>query len=491
MGTKSSKAPTKKRAENLWREMFLPHSLGWKNISCIDADKSYTVETLDAIRNRLVKLRLRSPVVAGIGDRLALLTIGHTGLRPVVNTSSSEWNELATIFWRRYSRSCDVRGMLTLEQIQRLAVSTRPILGGVYVHLLTDGRIELIEPERVRDPQKPKDKSGYINGLKINRKTGEIVAYCVHSRDEYGAFSGPHDEIEIPAQEMLAVTTPTWRPDQLRELPDLASCEAMLHDLDDLNRRVVKTARVQSGIIGTMVSQVPITAARLQSRKTVADDATRNIFEFDWGLLLKGQGGEDIRLLSSPTPSQNYAPHIKLQYTLIGAALGIPYEVLMLDMSNLTYSGAKAVLLQAKNAMKVWRTWIIARLLQPLWRWRIARAIADKELPPAPTDQRGISEWARVEWYCEEPLWADRHEEARANVYDLQMCTTNPIDMAARIGSDANYNAEKTAQFLAYVKQLAEKYGVNAQDIYKAIMPGQASQAKTTGEEENETDESS
>jgi len=108
-------------------------------------------------------------------------------------------------------------------------------------------------------------------------------------------------------------------------------------------------------------------------------------------------------------------PYLDMQLKMLAPGIGIPYEYLMLAFTSGSYTAQRSASIHARNFF-MRRHKRKALVMQRIWNWRIAKAIKEGELPPAPVDEKtGMSEW----WYCNwtKPgyLWLNPKEEATAN----------------------------------------------------------------------------
>jgi capsid protein len=469
--------------------------LGWSRAQARDEDSLTSDGTRETIRQKASDLRRNNPIIAGIGNRIASFAVP---LLPAAQTSSRDWNQAAEDWWiNDYSLRCDSRGRATLPELQWLATANRPTLGGLYLELLANGQIRPIECERIRQPQKPTEADGYVDGVKVDPVTGQVLGYLVHGRAKDGTFSGPHPERFVSAENINPLTTPFWRADQVREIPDLAPIVPGYRDIHEANTYQLNTFKMQSMIVGVM-KKLSGAGANSLGRGTTVTPGQRKTFKTEWGQIHEAFVGEDLDLKSSPTPGSNHIPYIKMQIMLSGSAMDFPYEFWTLDFSSADFSRQKAILLLVNKTIR--RTWVpwMQRAMQRLWNWRIPIAIANGELPPAPTKNVSgfdVSEWNRVDWQAPEEAWTDRQEANQADLIEYQLGIT-PLSMAVkrRGGNFENRLRQKAKDYLL-VGQISKETGVPRQDLVKdVIVPGQQTNkdkatAATTKDEPPETED--
>lgn len=445
--------------------------LGWSRANPIDEDHLMQDNTLKLIRQRGADLRRNDPVVSGVCNRLALFTVGATGIVPQCKTSDSGWNRAAEQWWLEYSMRCDSRKRSSLYDFQNLAVSLRPVHGGVYFQKIKDGTIRPVECERIRNPQNTEKSKVWTDGVRVNGKTGTIEAYCVHTRDSNGTFSEVHPEEDVPSENVIPAITPPWRVDQVREIPDFAPIITTLQDIHEMNKYVLNTAKLQSMFTGFLKKQTGNPLNNFVRGSTTPTVPARQTFKVDWGEVLEGVPGDEMQLLTSATPNPTHIPFVKMRLALCASALSMPYEFFTLDLSGLDFSRQKGMFLLVNFACRPWKKWLIDSLLRPLWNWRVAMAMAS-ELKPAPAIN-GISEWSKVDWQCPEEPWIDRQEAQQADVLEIQAGLNTLGRASKRRGNDLEDTLREKAREQKLIEQIAQETGVDPEKLVKMQIPGQ------------------
>ncbi len=448
--------------------------LGYSRRTPCDEDSMVNPDgTLELTRQKSIDLRRNGGPVSGVCDRIASFAVGSTGLRPIALTSDEKWNtEAEDWFNYTFGPACDYRRRVTLWQLQWQAVSLRPIMGGMYWQLMKDGTIRPIEPERIRNPKDREQQVGCMDGVKVDQETGRILGYWIHQRDKDGGFSGPHAETYVPANEIIPVIRPAWRPDQVREIPDFAAIVPHLQDLKDANTITLNTMKTQSkpfGFLETMGGAGANSMPRGMTR-TVGE---RKRFQVDMLEILHLNHGETMKLSSSPTPGTTHIPYMQMQYGLASGGINYPYEFFTLDFTKCDYARMKSVLLLINKATRDWQAWL-AESMTKLWAWRIAMAIRDKELRPAPMGVDGKNQWRLVDWQAPEELWIDRQESAQSDMLEYQMRQGSISQFARRRGKDLEDVLRAQARDMKLVARVEVEEGVPVGSLVpKVQIPGQ------------------
>lgn len=448
--------------------------LGWGRATPYDEDSLVKDNTLQLLRQKGADLRRNNAVVSGVCNRLALFTVGATGIIPQAKTEDAAWNRAAEQWWNEvYSFACDSRKRSSLYDFQNMAVSCRPVQGGIYFQKKEDGTIRPVECERIRNPQDVKKSKLWTDGIRVNKQTGQIEMFCVHSRDNDGTFSMKHLEEDVLAENFIRVTTPPWRIDQVREVPDFAPIITTLQDIHEMNKYTLNTAKWQSMILGFLKKQAGSGLNSFVRGSSNPAVTSRQTFKFDWGEILEGLPGDELDMASSTTPNNTHIPYVKLQLALCASSLSMPYEFFTLDLAGLDFSRQKGMFLLVNFACRPWKRWLIDSFLRPLWNWRIAMEMRPGgALAPAPATN-GISEWMKVDWQCPEEPWIDRQEAQQADVLEIQAGLNTLGRASKRRGNDLEDTLREKAQEQKLIEQIAGEYGVDPEKLVKMQIPGQ------------------
>ena len=441
----------------------------------------------ETLRLECLNLRRNNAVVAGVCERFADNVVGPEGIRPQARTSDESWNTQAENFWAEWCKVADSRGMFSFREIQRLTVQSRLHSGEIGFIFLDNGQLQAIEADRVASPEKAKEN--IIEGVEVG-DAGRPQAYWICNRDKNGYVDVKTAE-RINARDFVHIFRPL-RFDQLRGVPDLSPIINTLADQGDLVESVLLKARLnarRSAIITTERGSSTIGAIGPRNGNSQGSDSGQVYETFGEDTLTYYlRNGEDAKLLSDDTPGQNYVEHNLFLLKMIGAAVSIPYQFLMLDFSVGGAGNNRAALLQTYRTFDTWQAWLKDKMLQRIWNWRIAKAIKNRELPPAPIDARGFSEWYKVDWTPPSYDWMDPQKEAAADKEYYNMGRRTLTSLVRQDGKDVRDVLTEKASEIAIAVEQAQKITaatgiqISWRDLINTTLPGQnAGQVDTTG----------
>ena len=467
------------------------HHKAYNTVFAGDEDRVLGAYDREKLRLELRDLRRNLGQAFGLLNRFADGVVG-TGLVPSPYTSDSGWNRAAREWWQEYMKVCDYRRRLSGPEIQRLTVKARMAEGECGLIKLKNGQVQPIEAERIATPTKlsAQENKGIIQGFKLS-KGGIPMGVYVCNR----TTSGSIDKTNYQFVPMHAFIHPSVyeRFDQVRGVPGLAGIINYLRDKGEFDAATLFKAKMDAWMGWGIYSDKDVQNRNMADRtatQTTTDNSIR-VEKTDMGERWYLDQGDKILSLKSETPNATHENYTQNIDRLIAMAAGIPYEVFMLNLAKVSFSGGRMILMLAYQTWDIWGQWLAMDELQPWWNWRVGMAIRDGDLSPAPVDARGISEWYKVEWFPPPRSWADPKGEAAANRSELEVGTTSVSMIARGKGTTAKQifrekadNIEDAIEQAARVQKKHPDADVTWRDIMNYGTPG----AQRSADEEDASD---
>jgi capsid protein len=214
-------------------------------------------------------------------------------------------------------------------------------------------------------------------------------------------------------------------------------------------------------------------------RRYETSNTGQTIEKVETGEIHYGRRGDKMHLIGNETPGSQFDPFVEKNLRLIGAALGLPYEFVLLDFSQGSFSSSRAALLQTYRTFQTWQMWLEHCFLQPVWNWVIAKAIKAGNLPPAPVNGAGVSQWYKVQWQPPEFGWVDPQSEAQANILKIGAGASSLTQWAKKEGRDSEEMLAEKGRDIANAARIAaeinKEFGtaITWRDLITLGLPGQ------------------
>ncbi|WP_319825853.1 phage portal protein [Thalassovita sp.] len=364
----------------------------------------------------LARLRARSrdlvrnnPYAAKAVQALVSNMVG-TGLMPRARAGETELARQADRLWARFASECDADGLTDFAGLQALIVRSLVESGEVLVRLrprrVEDGlavplQLQVLEPDHLdtgRTEELP--GGGYIlQGVEFD-PLGRRVAYWLYPRHpgEAGGLSGLGHPVarRVPADQVLHLFE-RLRPGQVRGVPWFAPVMLKLRDLDDYDEAELVRKKIEACFAAFVTgAEDEETLGRAQ-----LDAAGRRVESFEPGMIEYLEPGKDVKF-ASPAASGGYAEYMRMQLHAVAAGVGLTYELLTGDLSQVNYSSIRAGLIEFRRRMEAlqWQL-LVPGLCQPVWRRFVLAAQAAGALPDG---AEIAAEWTAPRFEAVDPL---------------------------------------------------------------------------------------
>jgi lambda family phage portal protein len=339
---------------------------------------------------RELRIRARAlcqnlPYIAAGMDCLVSNTIG-TGLEPL--PLGRHKDKLAAL-WTAWESQADADGVYDVYGLQAAAYRAMEQDGEVLVrrrirrptdNLAVPLQVQLLEIDWLDSGKNGAAAGGgvIINGIEYDA-LGKPRAYWLFPQHpgettKNWRFKSSLTSAPVPAADIIHLFAPK-RPGQGRGITRLASVIARSRDLQlyedaELQRKNLETrlSVLVSGNLGALENP----AAQFGQPDTVNAAGVRTYG--DLGVLPSGgmtevPAGSTITVVE-PKASLGYVEYCKINLKLIAKGMGVPYEAVTGDLSEVNFSSARVGLLEFRRACEQMQ-WLVLvpRLCTPLWRW--------------------------------------------------------------------------------------------------------------------------
>ena len=180
-----------------------------------------------------------------------------------------------------------------------------------------------------------------------------------------------------------------------------------------------------------------------QKRTDVSEIAMGN------GAITMLENGEKIEIANPSRPNSNYDAYAMSLFKQIGAAIELPYEV-VIKSYNSSYSASRAALLEAAEVFKKHRAMLEDDFCQPVYELFLAEAVAKGRLPAQGffTDPLIRKAWCSAKWNSTAtvPVLDPTKEAQAAKMRVEEGFSTREQETVAINGGDYRSNVEQLRQ---------------------------------------------
>ena len=403
------------------------------------------VDNIETLRARSRDLYMGAPLATGaiktvrtnvVGSGLALNAQIDADFLGLSENQAREWEAQVEREWRLWSESvnCDAERRQNFFQLQSLVLLSALISGDVFVTLpmikragsIYDLCIGLIEADRVCNPIGGiPQNANVLGGIEIGNY-GETVAYWIakHHPKSAKRLTAPIDREwkRVPAfgsktgrRNVLHIMGDVERPAQRRGVPMLAPVIESLKQLSRYSEAELMAAVVSGMFTVFIKSNTPQAPLAQMFDPAQQVDRDPNAYELGNGAIVGLDDGEEVQIANPGRPNSAFDGFVVAISRQIGAALEIPYELLVKNFTA-SYSASRASLLEAWKMFRMRREWLIGNFCQPVYeQWLEEAVLKGRIQAPGFFDDPAIrAAWCGADWYGDAQGQLDPLKEANA-----------------------------------------------------------------------------
>jgi len=364
--------------------------------------------------------------------------------------------------WANNRENCDAIGVNTFAGMQQLAVMNWLPNGDVFGIFQRDFktsvmnpyslRIHMVEADRICTPYEArlvpyggrtdgtaKNGNRIFDGVEIDSKGRAVAIYVCNVYPnqmlrETDKMAWERVQLHSPRTGLLNYVQimDTERPDQYRGVSYLAPVIEPMLNITRYTQSEVIAAMIQSWFTAwiktdTNPAAFPLAEAsygdddnpELPPDRNISDNS--NEYEMGPGNVLHLAKDEDVKFGTPSIPTPGFDTFVKVLCKEIGAALNIPYDVLLKEF-NASYSASRAALMEAWEAFRMRRAMLVERFCQPVYETWLAEAVALGRIsaPGFFTDPVIRAAWCKAEWLGPVQGQLDPTKEVKADILAVQ-----------------------------------------------------------------------
>lgn len=409
----------------LFRRSYEAAGGGPRSVASAWASEVSPVRSALAARPRLASRAQystqNSPTAAAIAD---VWTTHLVGDGPSVRSAHPDRavRRALEALWSGFYTRADLLGLL-MGAARSLVIS-----GEALIHLSATDRGELrprlLSPEQLASHLTMEVDGGrrILSGVELNA-AGDVIAFYILPQPPDIGFPTTFEPVRIPAADMLHLFEPRT-PGAVRGTSWFAPVQTRLHELDRLEDALVARANT-AALFGGFISD-PEGTSGFGSGKIDPQELS-----LEPGVMRVLPPAATVSFPDVPD-SGDAATLIRHLLRSVASGVGLPYELLSGDLSQVNYSSAKLGLEAFKRRVAALRASLFtARLLEPIWRRLIVLETLAGRLRVANLEAANAVTFMWPAWAALDPL-----KEAQADVLLLQAGLRSRAEIIASRGRD-------------------------------------------------------
>ncbi len=410
-----------------------------------DSADAAILPDLTSLRNRSRDLARNAPVATGAINTVVRSVVGDgLQLKPEIDheflgldeDQAREWERTAAREYAIFCETADFASVQSFADMQAMLLRTVMESGDVLVvrRFREDFgdvyglKLQVVEADRISNPSNAGDgvlrgKNRIFGGVEIGPE-GRHMAYHVSS-DHPGALSKRKMKWRrIPARfnTGLPIALHLYdrtRPGQSRGVPMLAPVIEALKQIEDYSEAEISAAVISAMFTVFVTSDLEGDLLDSDPDKVVTN--ANDEVALGNGAVVDLAPGEKIDFANPSRPNDKFEPFMHAVLRQIGAALEIPFELLIMHFTA-SYSASRAALEMAWQSFRKRRKWLQRSLCQPVYEWMLEEAIGKGRIsaPGFFADPAIRLAYCRCDWIGPSRIQIDPLKEANADAKDIE-----------------------------------------------------------------------
>jgi len=441
-----------------------------------DAESQAVITTL---RNRARSLVRDNAYAARAVDVKASNTVG-TGITAEVDSKPLDKA------WNAFVDGCDADGHCDLYGLQNVIERCRMESGEALIQFVPSRRItgsiatklRVLEPDFLdssRDGKAPDSENQIRHGIEYDAGGGMVVAYWLypeHPGESWTSstriMAGGLQSVRVPAADVIHVFR-KLRAGQTRGVTDFAPVVIPMRDSDDYDIAEVVRKRTEACLALIITTSFDIGDA---SMGQLSQDAKGLLESLSPGLVHYARQGESVTAIE-PKAAGGYADFQRFTLRKIASGVGIPYELMTGDLSQVNYSSYRAGLVDFRRRLEQ-DQWLIYvhGVCQRIWdRFRA------ESLAMGLGGGRAEIEWTPPRFELIDPL-----KETQA---ELEACLAG-FDTWDQIVRRRGWTASEQLEAIAAWQKRLDTLGVVLKSDHRTAIAAKAGAVEPTHDDESE-----
>lgn len=380
-------------------------------------------DSRDLVRtNPLATGAIKTKVTSVVGTGLTLKSRIDRGVLGLNEDAADEWENHTEAEWELFSNStgCDVEDTSNFSHVQELSFRSTLENGDVFV--LTPMKkspmrpyslqLQLIEADRVCNKDNVSDSETLSGGVEREKYGGAPVKYHVLKGHPGNMWSKSNEWEEIGARgpktgrRNILHLFHKVRIGQSRGVPDLAPVIETLKQLSRYTEAEISAAVISAFFTVFVTSEYGGAEGMfknfgtMQPQTDIGGKASDKDFKMGSGAIVDLATGEDVKFANPQRPNHMFDQFVLSICRQIGAAIELPFEILVKNFTN-SYSASRAALLEAWKFYVGRRKWLADSLCRPVYElWLTEAVLMGRVVAPGfiSGDPLIKSAWLGSEW---------------------------------------------------------------------------------------------
>ncbi|MDY7990678.1 phage portal protein [Paenibacillus polymyxa] len=352
-----------------------------------------------------------------------------------------EFNRQIERLWKEFCKAenVDITGTQSLEEIEDMSIRRYIVDGGIFLVKVYVKNTKFPFKIQVRSVDEldtkntivtPSQGNRIVEGVEIDQHN-KPVAY--HFKKVDGYLLNSVETVKIPAKDVIFLYKKT-SPQQVREVSNLATALPRVKDANQFVEAVSIKERVLACLSVFIKKDVPSGGAG-RGVRTSSETIDYSGVSLAPGMIGELNPGDEVQTVVPSGQASNAKEWITTLVRLTSAGIGLSYEAVSRDLSQVNYSSARQGLIEDRKLYKKLQKMLIERVLTPIYLEFLDAMVLTGQLN-LPKYQQNKEQYTTHAWIPPGSTWIDPLKEVKANETALASNQDTLARICAERGED-------------------------------------------------------
>lgn len=398
------------------------------------------------IRARAQDLEHNSDIAGGILQAFERNVTG-TGImlqakipHNVLGNAAGEINQKIESLWKEYCKAenIDITATQSLEEMADMIIRRYYVDGGIcIVKVYVKGgdypfKLQIRSVDELNTLVQPAEGKRIVEGVELDDFNRPVAYHFKKASDGY--FLNPAETVRIPAKDVIFLYKKT-DPRQVREVSQLVTALPRIKDANQFIEAVSIKERVLACMSVFIKKGTPSGSVGRGVRSGGGQEIDYSGVSLSPGMIGELNPGDEVQTVIPAGQASNTKEFITTLVRMIAAGLGLSYEAVSRDLSQVNYSSARQGLIEDRKLYKKLQKMIIDRVLRPVYLEFLETMYLTGKLD-LPGYAQDRSKYTAHVWVPPGSTWIDPLKEANANKAALESNQDTLARICAERGED-------------------------------------------------------
>ena len=305
------------------------------------------------------------------------------------------------------------------------------------------------------------DGNRIVNGIELNQYN-KPIAFWLKKITPDGLQIGDSERISA---ERVFYLRKKQRPSQIREVSKLAPTANKIRDINEFSEAISIKERVLACLSVFIKKAVPMGGVGRGGISTINKDKDTGFENATLapGIVKELAPGDDIATVNPSGQASNAKEFITAQQRLISSGMGLSYEAVSRDMSQVNYSSARQGLIEDFKTYEDAQEFLKKHFLKKVYEQVITYAVlAGKLSIPDFFDNK--DRYLNHSWIAPGMSWIDPNREINANKTALESNQTTLANICSANGLDWREVVRQRATEQEYISKYIKPMEIENED---------------------------